>query len=45
MTRLKDEHGTPYSVQVRRGLMIYLESRGIIQKADRKGARTRKRPS
>ena len=44
MTRLKNEHGTPYSVQVRRGLVLYLESRGVIENRDRKRPGRRKRP-
>ena len=36
--------GTPYSVQVRRGLVLYLESRGAIENRDRKRPGRRKRP-
>jgi hypothetical protein len=44
MEFLRDRDGTPFSEQIRRGLRLWLESRGVaIKKADGKRASTRKR--
>lgn len=44
METLKERDGIPYSEQVRRGLKLFFESRGLaVKKAERKRAVTRKR--
>jgi len=43
MDRIRERHGTPYSVQLRRALRVWLEEQGEVEKADRKRAATRKR--
>jgi hypothetical protein len=42
MTMMKEQDGIPFSEQIRRGLRMWLESKGAL-KADRKRAATRKR--
>ncbi len=42
---VKDRDGVPISEQVRRALMVWLESKGMpVQKTDRKRVGARKRP-
>ena len=45
LQRVKDQDGIPVSEQVRRALIVWLESRNVaLKKAERKRASTRKRP-
>ena len=44
MEALKERDGIPLSEQMRRALRPWLESKGVIVKAERKRADTRKRP-
>ncbi len=44
MQRLRDRDGIQPSEQVRRGLRIFLEAKGVIEKVDRRRASTRRRP-
>jgi len=41
---LKERHGAPEGESVRRAVREYLERQGVINKAERKRAGTRKRP-
>jgi hypothetical protein len=41
---LKARDGIPESEQIRRALRLWLERQGVIKKAERKRAATRKRP-
>ena len=43
MASLRERDGVPYSEQIRRGLNMYLDSKGITVKTERKRASTRKR--
>lgn len=43
MEVLREKHGTPISEQVRRALRSWLEEQGVIKKAERPRAATRKR--
>jgi hypothetical protein len=43
MKALQERDGIPLSEQMRRALAMFLESKGVYQKADRKSAATRKR--
>jgi hypothetical protein len=40
---LKERDGTPESETIRRAIRVWLERKGVIEKADRKRAGTRKR--
>jgi hypothetical protein len=42
MNRLRDAEGIPYAQQIRRGLKLFLESKGVKVKAERRRASTRK---
>jgi hypothetical protein len=44
MRRLKDTDGIPMAVQVDRALREWLGKRGVVVKAERKRAATRRRP-
>jgi hypothetical protein len=45
MDVLKDRDGIGYSEQIRRALLMFLESKGVtVKKTERKRAATRKRP-
>lgn len=44
LKQLKERDGVSEAEQIRRGIRMWLESRGIIEKAERKRAATRKRP-
>jgi antitoxin component of RelBE/YafQ-DinJ toxin-antitoxin module len=41
---VREKHGTPVSEQVRRALRAWLVAQGVIKKAERKRAATRRRP-
>lgn len=41
---VEERDGIPPSEQARRALRMWLESKGVIKKAERKRAATRKRP-
>jgi hypothetical protein len=43
MERLKEQHGTPFSEQIRRALRPWLEAQGVLEKSERKRGATRKR--
>jgi hypothetical protein len=43
LRRIKDTEGVPVSVQVRKALAMWLESKGTTDKAERKRAVTRRR--
>ena len=43
MEQLREREGIPFSEQIRRGLRLFFESKGIVVKAERPRARTRKR--
>ena len=43
LRRIKDTEGVPVSVQVRKALAMWLESKGVIEKAERKRVATRRR--
>jgi hypothetical protein len=40
---IQERDGVPLAEQVRRGALMWLESKGVIQKSERKRAGTRKR--
>ena len=44
MESFREKEGVPFSQQIRRGLKMLLESKGVKVKTDRKRALTRKRP-
>jgi Arc/MetJ-type ribon-helix-helix transcriptional regulator len=44
LEQLKERDGIPVSEQVRRALRMWLESKGVKVKTERKRAATRKRP-
>jgi hypothetical protein len=44
MNALRDRDGIPHSEQIRRALKVWLASKGMIAKPERKRAGTRKRP-
>jgi Arc/MetJ-type ribon-helix-helix transcriptional regulator len=41
---VREKYGTPVSEQIRRALRAWLDSQGVMRKAERKRAATRKRP-
>ena len=43
MEALKERDGIPLSEQMRRALAMFLESKGVYEKSERKQAATRKR--
>jgi hypothetical protein len=43
MRRLQERDGISFSEQMRRALRPWLESKGVLEKAERKRASTRKR--
>lgn len=43
LRRIKETDGAPVSVQVRKALAMWLDSKGVIKKAERKRAATRRR--
>ena len=43
MEALRERDGIPFSEQIRRALRMWLETKGVSQKTDRKRATTRKR--
>lgn len=43
MDVLKERDGIPYSEQIRRAVRLWLEDKGVLDKAERKRAATRKR--
>jgi Ribbon-helix-helix protein, copG family len=41
---IRERDGVPVSEQVRRGILLWLESKGVSVKTERKRAGTRRRP-
>ncbi len=44
LKQVKERDGISEAEQIRRGIRMWLESRGVMTKAERKRAATRKRP-
>ena len=44
MDAVKERDGVPLSEQVRRAIRMWLDSKGVVKKADRKRGVSRKRP-
>jgi hypothetical protein len=44
LKQVKERDGISEAEQIRRGIRLWLESRGIVTKAERKRAASRKRP-